>query len=96
MEGLIDIVDAVFLRRRWLEEVRITVLPRRDIEAYKAHLANGNWYPACGGSETEFKSRGGHRLLYCWQPSTGRHAYINLDTDIVLTDEEARATLGTW
>lgn len=56
----------------------------------------GNWYPACGGTETEFRSRGGHRLLYCWQPATGRHAYINLDTDIVLTDDEARATLMTW
>jgi len=56
----------------------------------------GNWIPACGGTETEFRSRGGHRLLYCWQPSSGRHAYVNLDTDVVLTDEEARATLGTW
>ena len=56
----------------------------------------GNWYPACGGTEVEFRSRGGHRLLYCWQPATGRHAYINLDIDIVLTDDEARATLMTW
>jgi hypothetical protein len=55
----------------------------------------GNWYPACGGTEVPFISRGGHRLLYCWQPSSGRHAYINLDTDIALTDEEARATLRT-
>jgi hypothetical protein len=59
-------------------------------------LTNGNWYPACGGTEIPFRTRGGHRLLYCWQPSTGRHAYINTETDIVLTDDEARATLGTY
>jgi hypothetical protein len=53
-----------------------------------------NWYPASGGTETEFRTRGGHRLLYCWQPSTGRHAYLNLDTDIILSDDEAMATLG--
>lgn len=54
----------------------------------------GNWYPASGGTETEFVTRGGHRLLYCWQPSTGKHAYLNLDTDIILSDDEAMATLG--
>lgn len=59
-------------------------------------LDNGAWYPACGGSETPFISRSGLRLLYCWQPSTGRHAYINCDTDIILSDEEARAALMTW
>ena len=55
-----------------------------------------NWHPACGGTETPFMSRGGLRLLYVWQPSSGDHAYLNCDTDILLTDEEARATLGTY
>ena len=55
---------------------------------------NDNWIPANGGTETPFTSRTGVRLLYCWQPSTGRHAYLNLDTDIILTDEEAEEILG--
>lgn len=56
--------------------------------------ANGPWYPACGGTEVPFYARSGARLLYCYQPSTGSHAYLNMDTDIFLTDEEATAHLG--
>ncbi len=55
---------------------------------------NGNWYPANGDTETPFVSRSGRRLLYCWQPSTGRHAYLDCGTDIILTDEEAGAALA--
>ncbi len=54
----------------------------------------GNWIPANGGTEVEFKTRTGRRLLYCWQPSTGRHAYFDLGSDIILTDEEAQLALG--
>lgn len=49
----------------------------------------GNWIPACGGTEVPFTTRSGRVLLYCWQPSTGRHAYIDCQTDLILTDEEA-------
>jgi hypothetical protein len=58
--------------------------------------SQGNWYPANGGTETEFRSRSGARLLYVWQPSSGRHAYLNLDTDIILTDDEAHLALEKW
>ena len=50
----------------------------------------GNWVPACGGAERPFLMQG-YRLLYVWQPSTGQHAYLNLDTDIILTDREVDA-----
>jgi hypothetical protein len=66
------------------------------ILADAARREQGNWIPACGGTEVPFTSRSGHRLLYCWQPTTGRHAYINLDTDIPLTDDEARAALQLY
>lgn len=56
----------------------------------------GNWYPACGGTEEPFVTRNGFRLMYCWQPATGRHAYINLETDIVMTDDEAQLALGVY
>lgn len=55
---------------------------------------NDNWIPACGGTETPFVSRSGVRLLYVWQPSTGRHAYLNMDTDMILSDEEAALCMG--
>jgi hypothetical protein len=67
----------------------VELLAERDRKA-----AEGNWYPACGGTEVPFTTRNGYRLLYCWQPSTGRHAYLNCDTDIILSDEDARLALG--
>ncbi len=51
------------------------------------------WVPACGGLETPFRSRSGVRLLYCYNPRLGRHAYLNCDTDIILSDAEAQACL---
>ena len=59
-----------------------------------ACAAQGSWVPANGGTETPFTTRTGRRLLYCWQPSTGRHAYLDCATDLVLTDEEAREALA--
>jgi hypothetical protein len=58
-----------------------------DEKAYKA--SQGPWIPGGGGTELPFLTKSGHRLQYMWQPTTGKHAYINLDTDMILTDEEA-------
>jgi hypothetical protein len=55
-----------------------------------------SWVPACGGTETPFKARSGATLLYCYNPKTGRHAYLDCGTDMILTDEDARAHLGTY
>lgn len=57
------------------------------IKDQEARKANGNWIPACGGTETEF-TMNGTRLLYCWQPTSGKHAYLNLDTDMIMSDED--------
>ncbi len=57
------------------------------------NLQNDSWVPACGGTEIPFKSRSGKRLQYVWQPSTGQHAYLDVDSDIILSDEEAQACL---
>jgi hypothetical protein len=53
-----------------------------------------NWVPACGGTEVPFMTRNRKRLLYCWNLRTGDHAYLDCDTDLILTDEEARLALG--
>lgn len=60
----------------------------------QAKAEQGNWYPAGNGTETQFRTRTGRRLLYCWQPSTGKHAYLDCDTDLILSDEDARLALG--
>lgn len=54
-----------------------------------AKAQNGIWLPANGGTEAPFTSRSGRTLLYCWQPTTGRHAYLDCGTDLILSDEEA-------
>ena len=65
----------------------------RLIEARKK-AEQGNWFPACDGTEKPFTTRTGKRLLYCYQPSTGNHAYLDLGSDIILTDDEAQAALA--
>jgi hypothetical protein len=52
------------------------------------------WVPANGGTETPTMYRSGRRLLYCFNPATGNHAYVDCGTDIILTDEEAREAIG--
>ena len=64
------------------------------IQEREDRARNGNWYPACGGTETPFYTRTGRRLLYCWQPSTGNHAYLDMGTDLILSDEEAALALA--
>lgn len=57
-------------------------------QAIKEQEQRGQWVPACGGTETPFTTKG-YRLLYVWNTATGKHAYLNLDTDIILSDSEA-------
>lgn len=78
------------------ELAQVLRLLRAEQRVTPAGAEQGNWVPACNGTEVPFTSRSGRRLLYCWQPSTGRHAYVDTQTDIVLSDDEARAALQTW
>lgn len=64
------------------------------IKAREEKASQGNWVPASGGTEVPFRTRNGYTLLYCWQWSTGRHAYLNVETDIILSDEDARLAMG--
>jgi len=66
------------------------------LEACDEAKAQGPWTPACGGTETVFQARTGKRLLYCWQQTTGKHAYLDVDSDIILSDEEARMHLNMY
>jgi hypothetical protein len=64
------------------------------LEARQQKAEQGHWVPACGGTEVPFWTRGGRRLLYCWQPSTGKHAYVDVQTDLILSNEDAQLALG--
>jgi hypothetical protein len=46
------------------------------------------------GTETPFPTRTGRRLLYCYNPKQDRHAYLDLGSDVILTDDEALNALG--
>jgi hypothetical protein len=64
------------------------------LDADRKHREQGPWTPACGGTETPFTTRTGRRLLYVYQARSGRHAYLDLGTDLILSDEEASAALA--
>lgn len=53
-----------------------------------------NWIPANGGTEAPFITRSGYRLLYVWNTYNGDHAYLNCETDLILSTEEATMILG--
>lgn len=78
-------VEAIFLARGWTAPT-----PKPDF----SDTSDDNWHPACSGTETPFIARSGARLLYCFQPSTGKHAYVDLSKDMILTDEEANIAMG--
>jgi len=64
------------------------------LEYQIARLGNLDaWVPASGGYETPFMSRSGRKLLYCWNPKQGKHAYLDVSSDVILTYEEARSYL---
>ena len=54
------------------------------------------WIPACGGTEVPFFSRTGRHLQYCWNQLTGEHAYLDLGSDLFLTNEEAQQALAIY
>lgn len=66
-----------------------------DEPAYLQSVPEGVWVPACGGTERVFTSRSGKRLLYCYNRTLGKHAYLDVDRDIILTDKEAADALET-
>jgi hypothetical protein len=82
----IDLTDekrTAWTRRR---DSSLSVAQRIDCEHTRRE--QGAWVPACNGMETPFRRRTGHRGLYCWQPSTRRHAYLDCRTDALIPDAQ--------
>lgn len=67
-----------------------------NVEEFQYAISNrlNAWVPACGGTEVPFKARSGATLLYCFNPALQQHAYINVDTDMILEDHDAFLHLG--
>jgi hypothetical protein len=64
-------------------------------EAAARRELNGRWVAACGGTE-EPMTVNGVRVLYCWNTGTGKHAYLNLDTDIIMADNDFDRLCGRF
>ena len=63
-------------------EYRMALACRRD-----------TWIPACGGHEKPLHYRNGVVALYVFNPRTGQHAYLNVSTDMIMTEEEVKRML---
>ena len=81
-----------------VENVDVEVVSEQPEPSWEQKVAwaqrTGNWLPASGGTETSFLTRSGRKLLYCWNPRSGKHAYLDVRQDVILDDEEARLALG--
>ena len=75
------------------ETANLKRLVEQENKRVRESADNDNWVPACGGDEKPFISRSGKRLQYVWHPPTGQHAYLDLDTDTILSDEAAQEAL---
>ncbi len=66
--------------------------------AYRRAMSShvDTWVPANGGSEEPFFTRYGQKLLYCYNPKLGKHAYVDAKTDLVLSDDEALKAIGVY
>lgn len=77
---------------------RPTMQPNETLVDFLARMdewkVQGEWIPASNRTETPFTTRGGATLLYCYQPRSGRHAYLDCGSDVILTDAEAANLLG--
>ena len=59
------------------------------------HTVNRDqWVPANGETETPFTARNGQRLWYMWNRVTGEHAYLDVNSDVFLTQDEVEEAMG--
>ena len=71
-----------------LEPVTLTTQPMIDALGQTLPAA---WVPGTG--ETPCKTRSGITILYCWNRHTGEKAWLNCDTDIFMSNDDARRAM---
>jgi len=57
---------------------------------FEAGKGRDVWVPGCGGNEVPAIVNGSW-FLYCWNHKQRTHRYLNMDTDMVLSIQEAQA-----
>lgn len=67
--------DTILIERQKIE-FKNAVSMKRDV-----------WVPACGGTETVFTVRN-KRFLYCFNPKRHQHRYLDVDSDMIMEDED--------
>jgi hypothetical protein len=67
--------DTILIERQKIE-FKLAVSMKRDM-----------WVPACGGTETPFIVCG-KKVLYCYNPRQNKHAYLDMSSDMIMSDEE--------
>ena len=67
-----------------LKPIKLTTQPMIDVFGETLPAA---WVPGTG--ETSYMTRSGIRVLYCWNPRTGEKAWLNCDSDMFMSDEDA-------
>ena len=79
----------------WQRVLEIRRLRQNDPIKYK-HPVNdvailiGVMFCVKLGTETPFTTRNGYRMLYCYNPATGKHAYLTLQIGIIMDNEEVQ------
>ena len=64
--------------------------PKTTTEYNRAVRLNlDTWVPACGGQETAFLDKLGRRLLYVFNPFQHLHAYLDVESDMILSPSQA-------
>jgi hypothetical protein len=72
----------------------LSLLEKQKLEFAMAVSGNKDlWVPACGGTETMFTVHG-KRVLYVYNPKQHKHAYLDLDSDMIMSDDEYLALLS--
>jgi len=63
---------------------------RANVEEYKRAVGEKRdaWVVACGGLELPVVNFDGVRTLYVFNPASGEHGFLNMETDIVYRDFE--------
>lgn len=61
---------------------------KQSLDTEEKRRAQSYWLPASGGTEKPFTTKTGHRVQYMCQILTGKHAYLNLDNDLFIADED--------
>jgi len=64
------------------------ILIAKQVKEYSVAVALNldEWVPACGGQETVC-TVAGKRFLYVYNPRQHKHAYLDVDCDVIVSDE---------